>query len=309
MTIDSCLAGKDVYVEKPLAHNLRECQLMVEVASKTDRVVQMGVQRRSQELYAEACAFVRSGAIGKVAMARCWIAGPRPSIGHVVDSDRPAGVDWNLFLGPAPLRPFNRNRFHYRWRWFWDTGTGEIGNNGVHILDIGRWGLGAESPTRVVSAGGQLVHDDDRETPDTQLATFEFPGGKVLTWEHRIWSAQSLHGLRYGVEFLGERGSVLVSDGKWQVFEPDGKVVEHKGVSGWQQHVENFIECVGTRGRPNADVETAYRSTSLCLLANITHRLGETVRWDGQAGVLEHPAGASRYLGRDYRSGFELPEV
>ena len=186
-TVWACQAGKHVYCEKPASFNLVEGQRMVEVARKHNRVVQIGTQRRSGPHFQSAAEFIRSGKLGKTPVAKTWIGGARKSIGHKKDGPVPAGVDYNLWTGPASLRPFNPNRFHYEWHWNWDLGTGEIGNNGIHGLDVCRWLLNVDAPTRISSGGGKLFYDDDRQTPDTQVATFDFPGATIV-WEHRIWA-------------------------------------------------------------------------------------------------------------------------
>src|SRR5205823_4910683 len=186
-TVWACQAGKHVYCEKPASHNVVEGRRMVEAARKHNRVVQIGTHRRSFPHYQSAAEFVRSGKLGKVPMAKAWIGGARKSIGHKKDGDVPKGVDYDLWTGPAPLRPFNPNRFHYEWHWNWDYGTGEIGNNGIHGLDVVRWLLDLDAPKRVFSGGGVLFFDDDRETPDTQTVTYEFDKCSVV-WEHRIWA-------------------------------------------------------------------------------------------------------------------------
>src|SRR5262249_35547250 len=186
-TIWGCQAGKHVYVEKPVSHNIIEGRRMVEAARKYNRVVAVGTHNRGAAHYASAAEFIQSGKLGKVPFARTCIAGNRPSIGHKQDGPVPAGVDYDLWTGPAPLRPFNPNRFHYEWHWNWDYGTGELGNNGIHFLDAVRWILGLDAPVRVTSGGGKYFYDDDRQTPDTQVVTFDF-ANTCVTWEQRIWS-------------------------------------------------------------------------------------------------------------------------
>ena len=204
-TVWACQAGKHVYVEKPASHNLVEGRRMVEAARKYDRVVQVGTQRRSGAYFQSAAEFVRAGKLGKVPFAQAWIAGDRKSIGRLPDADPPAGVDYDLWLGPAPERRFNPNRFHYKWRWNWDYGTGEIGNNGVHGLDVLRWVIGLDAPTRVTSGGGKLFFDDDQQTPDTQVVAFDFPG-TTMVWEHRIWSKTGWRAKRSGCGSTARRG-------------------------------------------------------------------------------------------------------
>src|SRR5262249_30091260 len=173
-TVWACQAGKHVYVEKPISHNLVEGRRMVEAARRHKCVVQVGTQRRSGASFASAVELVRSGKLGQIPFARTWIAGNRPSIGRRKDEEVPKGVDYDLWLGPAPERPFNQNRFHYKWHWHWDYGTGELGNNGIHALDLARWLLNLDAPVRVSAGGGKFFYDDDQETPDTQIATFDF---------------------------------------------------------------------------------------------------------------------------------------
>ena len=175
MTVLACQAGKDVYVEKPISHNVVEGRRMVEAARKYQRIVQAGTQKRSTPFAEEGVAQVRGGAIGKVGMVRTWIHQKRVNIGHGKPGEVPAGVDYAMWQGPAPDQPFYPNRFHYNWHWFWHWGTGELGNNGIHAVDVARWGLGDEAPLSVSSGGGKYVFDDDQEVPDTQIATWEFP--------------------------------------------------------------------------------------------------------------------------------------
>src|SRR5207248_8475811 len=173
-------------------------------------------QRRSAEVVARAAEFVRSGKLGKVPFARTWIAGHRRSIGHKPDGPAPAGVDYDLWLGPAPKRPFNPNRFHYNWHWHWDYGTGELGNNGIHALDMARYVANLDTPLRVSAGGGKYFYDDDQQTPDTHIATFDFPG-TCLVWEHRIWSKTGAEGEPFGVILYGEKGTLIFDKNGWHV--------------------------------------------------------------------------------------------
>src|SRR6516165_2156320 len=221
LTVMGCQAGKDVYCEKPASHNIIEGRRMVEAARKYNRVVQLGTQRRSMPHVKEAIGRVQSGELGKVGMARAWIHQKRTEIGHGKPGPVPAGVDYAMWQGPAPDRPFMSNRFHYNWHWFWNWGTGEIGNNGIHGLDVARWGLGAEAPLTVASSGGKYVFDDDQEVPDTQVVTFEFPTA-CLVWEHRMWSKHGMDGSGFGIAFYGDKGTVVVDEKGWHVADPDG---------------------------------------------------------------------------------------
>jgi predicted dehydrogenase len=300
-TVWACEAGKHVYVEKPASHNLLEGRAMVEAARRYDRVVQLGTQRRSMAHFARAADFVRSGKLGKVPFARCWIAGNRKTIGHKADAPVPAGVDYDLWLGPAPERPFNPNRFHYNWHWNWDYGTGELGNNGIHALDAARWLLGLDAPQRIAAGGGQYFYHDDQKTPDTLVVTFDFPGTAVV-WEHRIWSKTGLAGESFGVALYGEKGTMLFDKNGWHV--EDGVRASDKAGDGERPHLRNFLDCVRDHKRPNADIEEGHKSTRLCHLGNIAYRTGRTLRFDAQTETLVDNPEANKLLGRTYRKPY-----
>jgi predicted dehydrogenase len=305
-TVWACQHHKHVYVEKPVSHNLVEGRRMVEAARKYDRVVQVGTQRRSAEAVARAAEFVSSGKLGKVPFARTWIAGHRPSIGHKPDGPTPAGVDYDLWLGPAPKRPFNPNRFHYNWHWHWDYGTGELGNNGVHALDVARWVLGLDAPLRVCSGGGKLFYDDDQRTPDTQVATFDF-AGTCLVWEHRLWSRTGFAGEPFGVALYGEKG-VLIFDRKGWHVEDGVEASEKSSGNDERAHLRNFLDRVKDGKRPRADIEEGHKSTRLCHLGNLAVRLGRTLRFDPATETIPGDPGANKMLRRSYRKPFVLPE-
>jgi predicted dehydrogenase len=304
MTVLACQAGKDVYVEKPISHNVVEGRRMVEAARKYGRIVQAGTQRRSAPWVAEAIEQVRAGAIGKVGMARAWIHQVRPNIGHGKPSEVPAGVDYAMWQGPAPDRPFYANRFHYNWHWFWNWGTGELGNNGIHALDVARWGLGVDAPDAVSSTGGKFVFDDDQEVPDTQIATWEFPGA-CLVWEHRMWSKHPTEGNGFGTAFYGDKGTLIVMEKGWRI-EDGGEVRSSRGPDGQQLHVKNFLECVRTRNKPNADIEIGHLSTRLCLLGNIAFRTGKRLTFDHGRESF-HDNDVNHLLSREYSSRFAMP--
>jgi predicted dehydrogenase len=323
-TIWACGHGKHVYVEKPVSHNAIEGLRMVEAARKHNRIVQYGCQRRSAEHFQSAIEFIRSGKLGKVPFARTWIAGNRSSIGKKADAPTPAGVNYDLWLGPAPLRPFNPNRFHYNWHWFWDYGTGELGNNGIHALDIARWALGVDYPIRVTCGGGKHFYDDDQETPDTQLATFDFspplakggtpapplakrgPGGVTITWEHRIWSKTGAMGEAWGVAFYGEKGVLIFDKDGWHV--EDGVEASQKPAGDMERaHLRHFLDCIRTNAKPRADIEQGHKTTLLCHLGNIAYRRGVTLEgFDPGTHRFPKLPIVDAALGREYRKGFEL---
>jgi predicted dehydrogenase len=309
-TIWACQAGKHVYVEKPASHNVVEGRRMVEAARKYNRVVQLGTQSRSSASLARAAELVRSGKLGKTPSARAWIGGSRPNIGHAKDADVPPGVDYQLWLGPAPERPFNENRFHYRWHWMWDFGTGELGNNGIHALDRLRWILNLDAPTRVVAGGGKLFYDDDQQTPDTMAVTYDFPGCCV-TWEHRVWSK----GTGDGAVIYGENGTLVFDRQGWRVekgIEAADKGDEKDRSVERAVHQRNFIDCVKassgtTVRRPNADIEEGHKSTRLCHLGNIAYRTGRALRFDARSETCLDDKEANSLLGRSYRTPFVVP--
>ena len=278
---------------------------MVQAARKYERIVQVGTQRRSAAHFASAREFVRSGKLGKVPFARTWIAGNRPSIGHKQDSSVPAGVDYDLWSGPAPLGPFNPNRFHYNWHWNWEYGTGELGNNGIHAVDAARWILGLDAPVRVACGGGKYFYDDDQQTPDTQIATFDFPG-TALIWEHRIWSKTGLEGQDWGVTLYGEKGTLTFDKKGWHVI--DGVSASDKTAEMERPHLRNFLDCIKNHHLPNADIEEGHKSTRLCHLGNIAYRVGRSLRFDAQAESIPGDAEAQQLLGRAYREPFVVPE-
>jgi predicted dehydrogenase len=269
-------------------------------------VVQVGTQRRSAEYVKNAAEIVKSGRLGKIPFARAWIAGNRPSIGHKADAPVPAGVDYDLWLGPARQRPFNPNRFHYEWHWNWDYGTGELGNNGIHGLDVIRIVLGLDAPTRITSGGGKYYYDDDRETPDTQIVTYDFPGTCVM-WEHRFWAKTGLEGRPYGVVFTGEKGELRIDDRGWQA---TGAVNESGTRDDFEvPHTRNFLNCLRSGKRPNADIEEGHKSSRLCHLGNVAYRTGHTLRFDAATETIIDDQQANQLLGRTYRKGFEVTAV
>ena len=304
MTIFACRAGKDVYVEKPACHNVAEGQAMIAAARKHNRVVQLGTQRRSASHVADAVAHLRSGAIGKIGLARGWIHQKRQPIGHATPGPIPEELDWTLWQGPAPEQAFIPNRVHYNWHWFWHWGTGELGNNGIHAIDVARWGLGVEAPLRITSGGGKYVFEDDQEVPDTQNVTWEFDNC-AITWEHRMWSKHGLEGgSGFGTAFYGDNGTLIVDEKGWRV-EDGGDKAGGPASSDIGPHIANFLDCVRTRNRPNADIETGVLSTRLCLLGNIAQRTGRKLSFNAATWNFPNDAEANALLKRDYNPAFD----
>jgi predicted dehydrogenase len=300
-------AGKHVYCEKPLSYSIVEGRRMVEAAAKYNKqAVQVGTQRRSAPHLAEAAAYVQSGKLGKVPFARAWIAGNRKTIGKKKDEPTPTNVDYNLWTGPATLRPFNANRFHYEWHWHWDYGTGEIGNNGIHGLDLVRWFLNLDAPKKISSGGGIFFYDDDRQTPDTQTVTFDFDTCSVV-WEHRIWAKTGNRNQSFGVELIGEKGTLVVDGAGWHIEQ--GEKREEKNTPYDLPHVRNWVDAIQGKAKSATSFEEAHKSTRLCHLGNIAHRTGSTLHFDADTETFRENAAANALLGRaEYRAGFVLPE-
>jgi predicted dehydrogenase len=303
VAVMACQAGKDVYTEKPASHNVVEGRRLVEAARKYKRIVQMGTQRRSMPHVIEATRFVREGGIGKVGMARAWMLQKRQAIGPGKPAEVPPGVDYAMWQGPALDRPFMSNRFHYNWHWFWNWGTGELGNNGIHGLDVARWGLDVDAPLTVSSGGGQFVFDD-REVPDTQVVTYEFPKA-VIVWEHRLYDKHPLEGLGFGIAFYGDKGVLTIDEKGWKVH--DGAEAGGKATEGLAAHLANFVDCVKTRNAPNAEIEIGHVSTRLCLLGNIAQRVGRKLNFDAATESFPGDSQANALLSREYSSRFEMP--
>jgi predicted dehydrogenase len=304
-TILGCAAGKHVYCEKPCSHNPHEGELAVAAARKYKRVVQIGTQRRSFPGNMEGIQKLHEGAIGRVLYARAWYANHRGPIGKGKLAPVPDSLNYTLWQGPAPERPYKDNYVHYNWHWFWNWGTGELGNNGVHGLDVCRWGLGVDYPTRVTSGGGKFRYDDDQETPDTLAVSLEFDGKSIL-WEGLSWSPRGIEGDGFGVSFHGETGTMHVSGGGYTIYDIENKVVSKgNGPDGDDVHMADFVACIRGDRRPHADIEEGHKSTLLCHLGNIAYRVGRKLECDPKNGHIKNDDEAMRLWARDYRPGWE----
>jgi predicted dehydrogenase len=336
-TMLACAAGKDVYVEKPLTLFVREGRWMVEVARRHKRVVQVGTQQRSGPHYQRARELIQQGQIGKVVSVRMGIfRNIMPGFGKPADSDPPAELDWEMWLGPAPQRRYNPNRAIYHFRWFWDYSGGQMTNLAAHSLDIVHWFLNVQGPSAVTSVGSRFCLQDNGETPDTQDTLIEYPGFTAL-WSHREACAGQTQG---GLEFCGPKGSLSISRSGF-VLAGDRKVlpdnavpqfagahpvggpkrVEQTGpVESWTKavedksgnardqlklHVRNFLDCVKSRKEPISDLGSAHRVATVCHLANISLRLGRRLRWDATREEIVGDAEASRMLVRPYRAPWD----
>jgi len=325
-SIWACQAGKDVYLEKPCSHNIFENRQVVAAARKYDRIVQHGVNARSSGAIREAVQKMREGLIGDVYMTRGVVFQWRPSIGRAAVEPVPAGVDYDLWLGPAPKREFTRNRFHYNWHWMWEYGCGELGNQGAHELDIARWGLGVKMPTKVSAIGDHILYDDDQDTPNTMLCTWEFNEGgkkKLMSFEIRPWLSGTEAGLGdnaratpgkfriVGNEFFGTKGYLVVEGyDRYKSFLGEKGEPGPSKVEGGNNYA-NFIDALRTRDRSklNGPIEEGALSVMLVHLANISYRVGRSLNIDPRTGDVIGDAEASRlYRRAKYRAPFVVPD-
>jgi predicted dehydrogenase len=269
----------------------------------------MGTQRRNFPAIREGIEKLQAGEIGRILFSRGWYNARRPSIGKGKEAPIPSWLDYALWQGPAPERPYRDNVLHYNWHWFWHWGTGELGNNGVHALDVCRWGLGVDYPTRVTSGGGKLRHDDDQETPDTHVVTYEFEGGRAITWEGLSWSPHGLDGEQFGMTFHGDKGTMAMLGNGYKIYDLQNKEIAAQDGSGDEApHLAHFLDCIRTGGRSRADIEEGHKSTLLCHLGNISQRVGRALNLDPKNGHIQHDADAQALWGREYQPEWE-PKV
>jgi len=315
----ACQAGKDVYIEKPLSQTIHEGHLIRDAARKYKRVAQVGVQNRSAEHYQTAIEYVKSGKLGKICEINAWECQVRDSIGTPPDSDPPATVDYDVWLGSAPKRPFNSNRFHYTWRFFWDYGNSELGNQGVHMLDVAMWGIqalrGVDNclPKRVSGTSGIYWLNDAKEVPDTQVLTYDY-GDFLLTWELRSFAKHHpIDGMTEGIGFNGADATLVVGHEGWKVYDKDGNTGPvFEGKDAYTQsgaHERNFLECIKSRNTPHADVELGRLSTTICHLGNICTHLHRDIVFDPKTETFGNDKAANAYLTKEYRKPYTLPKV
>jgi predicted dehydrogenase len=317
LALAAILAGKDVYVEKPCSHNIHEANLLVKCAREHRRCVQHGTQRRSSAVDIAGVRAIQEGLIGEVFVAKAINHQLREKIGTAPEEPPPTGVNYDMWLGPAPQRPFTQNRWHYNWHWFWEYGGGDLVNDGIHQLDEAIWGLGLDLqyPQAIVTSGGQLWYDDDHETPDTQMIVFEYPGKQII-YEMRLWTDYKMEGHDNGTVFYGTKGKMEIGRKGAIATTAEGKVIEVKpedyGVRA-EDIVSNFITAV-RQGDPsilNSPIERGAVSTNLCHLGNIGVRCGGIkLTYDPETGAIasdSNHAQANQLIRREYRTGYELP--
>lgn len=316
-------AGKHVYLEKPCSHNPHEGELLMQAAEKYKNVIQMGNQRRSWPNVVAGINELHNGVIGRPYFARTWYANNRPSIGIGKEVAVPSWLDFDLWQGPAPRVAYKDNILHYNWHWLWHWGTGEALNNGTHFVDIARWGLKVEYPTKVTSTGGRYRYKDDWETPDTQTIGIEFGNNSTIVWEGRSCNGLNSEGSSVGVVFYGENGSLQIDGGNaYKIFDLKGKVVkevknETKFVEGDlmnpsqaldSYHIQNFFSGIKDGASLSSDIVGGHQSTLLVQLGNIAQRTGSTLNIDPKNGRILNNKEAMKYWSREYQKGWE-PKV
>ncbi len=323
MAIMALAAGKHVYVEKPCSHNPNEGELLIQAVDKYQRKVQMGNQRRSFGNMHQAMKEIHGGIIGKTYFARAWYDNKRGPIGRGKPAPVPEWLDYELWQGPAPRRPFQDNLIHYNWHWFWHWGTGEALNNGTHEVDVARWALDVAWPTRVTSNGGRYHFQDDWETPDTQTIAWDYAEGKTITWEGRSCNGYPVEGLERGVLVYGTEGTALLDGNSYKIFDTKRKVVKEatekstadptdtvsaSGIGLDKVHMHNFIEAIRSGQPLNSPIAEGHKSVAMLHLGNIAWRVGRELHCDPANGHIQDDPAAMKLWRRDYEPGWE-PKV
>lgn len=325
LLVDAIDAGKDVYCEKPIANSIAECDVMLGKVNTSDRMVQIGQWQRSQPHFVDAINYVHSGKLGQIRLAKTWAyQGWMKSIPPVPDSPVPAGVDYKMWLGPAPDRPFNKNRFHFDFRWFWDYAGGLMTDWGVHLIDYALYGMKASTPKSVMAMGGKFAYPNDAaETPDTLQTVYEFDGFSLL-WEHATGIDGGNYGRNHGIAFIGNNGTLVLDRGGWEVIpendrpnwsEDRGPKIEpvplqQVDANGLDLHTTNFLDAVKSRDKTilNAPIKVGYDAAVVSHMGNIAYKTGERLFWDAYQGQFTNTE-ANAHLAKAYHNGWELPQV
>jgi len=314
----ACQAGKDVYVEKPLSHNVREGRMAVKAARKYGRVTQLGTQVHQTQTYHKGVEIVQSGKLGAISKVRVWIANNSApdGIGSPPDEEVPEGVDYNFWLGPARERPFNPNRFHFNWRFFWDYGGGTLGDMGCHIIDPVYWALGLESPKSVYSTGGRYTLKDNAETFDTQEAIWEYdpPEGQsnpfLLIWSLSLGNGHGLEKTGSGILFCGTEGTLFLDYENCNLYDKGGDLVEEirfeddSVAKAGVNHKREFLDCIKSREKCSCDIEYGHKVTTVPLTGNVSGRIGRKLEWDGETESFKDDPEANSLLTREYREPY-----
>ena len=314
----ACQAGKDVYCEKPLANSIQECNVMIKAAGLYDRVVQVGQWQRSDPHWQDSVRYLLEGHIGRIRLVKVWsYVGWKGSIPVLPDEPVPPGVDYDMWLGPAPAGPFNMNRLHFTFRWYWDYAGGLMTDWGVHLLDYALFGMNQYVPKSITSTGGKYAFPDDAmETPDTQVATYDF-GDFGLIWDHTVGIYGANYGRGHGVAFTGEHGTLVVDRSGWEVIPESRGFGVKEGLAavplqkstgrGLDLHMENFIDCIKSRKRPNCDIEIGAHIARFAHLGNIAYRLGRKLDWDGERQQFVNDPEADAFAQVNYRAPWKMP--
>ncbi len=310
IAMEAMLAGKHVYVEKPCCHNIHEGLQLVQCAKQENKCIQHGTQSRSGEGVKKSMKFLQSGKLGKIRMAKAINHQLRKPIGTANPESPPQGVNYDLWLGPAPVHAFTPNRWHYNWHWFWDYGTGDIGNDGTHQIDVARWGLKVIHPSRVSGSGGQLFYQDDHQTPDTQTIIYEY-NGIHLVYEMRLWTDYKLEGHDNGTVFYGDEGRLEIGRDGSHVIWKDGAREKLGGSGDLDANIKNFILSVKENNPKalNAPITEGFFSVALCHLGNISTRIQNQLLVNSSNYEITNDSSAAKLLGREYRKGYELPKI
>ena len=317
--IDAVAAGKDVFVEKPVSNSIYEAQLMVNAANRYKKIVQVAQWQRSQKHFQDAIAFVHSGKLGKISSTKAWMyRGGTTALPVMPNEAVPTGVDYNMWLGPAQKRPFNKNRFHYEFRWFWDYAGGLMTDWGVHLIDMILLGMRASVPKSVTALGGKYVFPNDaRETPDVMTAIYDY-GDFQMTWEHNLSTGIGLYGMQHGMAFIGENGTLLLNRGGWEVRPDKVKDTPKMEAVTWQaqsdkgldKHTVNFIEAVKANNKSllTCPIEEGARVAINSHMGNIAYRTGEKITWDEAKNHFTNNK-ADKLVKPEYQNGWKLPSV
>jgi predicted dehydrogenase len=303
-------AGKHVYVEKPCAHNIHEAVMLGKAAKKYGKCVQHGTQSRSSKGIQDAVAFLREGKLGKIRAAKAINHQKRDVIGRAPVEDPPEGVNYDKWLGPAPVQPFTKNRWHYNWHWFWDYGGGDMVNDGIHQVDQARWGLGVGLPKAISGSGTQLFYDDDHETPDTQMITFEYDEC-YLIYEMRLWTDYPMEGHDNGVVFYGDKGIMEIGrKGCFAQFIGE-KPQKIGGGADFGANLQNYVNAIKANDPSllQSSIDEGIVSASLCHMGNIVTRVGRRLEFDAKRWQFKNDDDANGHIKRSYRKGYELPDI
>jgi predicted dehydrogenase len=317
--VDASEAGKHVYVEKPMANSIGEVMIMEKAAQRYKNVVTVGQWQRSGQHWHDAVNFVQSGALGKISRVKAWSYTSKKALDVVDNASVPDGVDYDMWQGPAPHKPFNKNRFHYNFRYFWDYAGGLMADWGVHMLDFAMFGMKAKRPKSIMALGGHFAYGDARETPDTMNVLYDFHD-YTISWEHSVCLGNGSYGLGHGVLFQGNNGAVLVTRGGWRVIpekeridgERRNKIDEvdwTKGSSSLDEHVVNFFDVIRNGGQTNCTVEMGKDVAMLTHMGNIAHRTGEKLLWDAENERFKNSEKANELLVPNYTAPWKLPQL